>query len=444
MSVRVRFAPSPTGLLHIGNARAAVVNWLFARKRGGRFILRYDDTDAERSKPEYVDAIRNDLDWLGIVPDAVHFQSRRLDVYRAAADRLKAEGRLYPCYETADELELKRKRQLARGEPPVYDRSGLKLTEADKARLEAEGRRPHWRFLLTRTPVSWTDLVRGPQTIDTATLSDPVLIRQDETCLYTLTSVADDADVGVSHVIRGEDHVVNTAAQIEIFDALGAPRPSFAHLSLLVGRDGEGLSKRLGSLSLGSFRDEGLEPMAVMSLAALLGTSEAIRPFAQIEGLIEAFGLEKFSRAPARFDEAELRALNGRLLHIDDYVAVKGRLASLDADGGEAFWNAVRGNLLVLGEAKRWYDIVFDTPQDGADEADRPLLEEAAKLLPDEPWSASTWKDWTSALGAATGLRGKALFMPLRRALTGLDHGPELAALLPLIGRDRTLARLQR
>jgi len=442
MPVTVRFAPSPTGLLHIGNARAGLVNWLFAKKHGGRFILRFDDTDAARSRPEYVEAIREDLAWLGIVPDEVQFQSERLDVYRAAAERLRADGRLYPCYETAEELELRRKRQLARGEPPVYDRAALNLTEADRARLEAEGRRPYWRFKLARAPVHWDDLVRGPQSIDTATLSDPVLVRQDGTYLYTFTSVVDDADMGVTHVIRGEDHVVNTAVQLEIFDALGAPRPTFAHLSLLVGRDGEGLSKRLGSLSLRSLRESGLEPMAVVGMAALLGTSEPVRPHAAVEDLLAGFDLEKFSRAPARFDETELKALNARLLHGLGYEAVKSRLEELDADGGEAFWTAVRGNLATLAEARDWRSIVFGDVPSTADEADRALFGEAARLLPAEPWTRETWKEWTASVSSATGRKGKSLFMPLRRALTGRDHGPELAALLPLIGRERALARL--
>lgn len=442
MTVTVRFAPSPTGLLHIGNGRAAVVNWLQALKTSGRFILRLDDTDAERSRPEYEAAIRADLEWLGIAPAATYRQSERLDVYRAAAERLKRDGRLYPCYETPEELDFRRKRQRARGEPPVYDRAALKLTEAERAKLEAEGRKAYWRFLLQRRPVHWDDLVRGPQAVDTATLSDPVLVRADGTDLYTLTSVADDADLRVTQVIRGEDHVVNTAAQIEIFQALGSQPPAFAHLSLLVGAEGEALSKRLGSLSLKGLRDEGIEPMAVMSLAALLGTSEALRPFARIEELVEVFGLEKFARAPARFDPAELTSLNAKLLHDLPYTGVKGRLAALDADGGEAFWNAVRGNLSTFADVKAWHDVVTDDRIFTPEAEDRPFLTEAAELLPPEPWTDATWKQWTGALSAATGRKGRALFQPLRRALTGADHGPELAALLPLIGRPLALKRL--
>ncbi|MGE0213654.1 MAG: glutamate--tRNA ligase [Parvibaculaceae bacterium] len=442
MTVTVRFAPSPTGLLHIGNGRAAVVNWLYALKVGGRFILRLDDTDAGRSKPEYEAAIRDDLAWLGIAPAATFRQSERLDVYRAAAETLKRDGRLYPCYETPEELDYKRKRQRSRGEPPVYDRAALKLGPAEREKLEAEGRAPHWRFLLERRPVPWEDLVRGPQTIDTGTLSDPVLIRADGTGLYTFTSVVDDADLGVTHVIRGEDHVVNTAAQIELFQALGSSAPAFAHLSLLVGSEGEALSKRLGSLSLKGLREEGIEPMTVMSLAALLGTSEALRPFARLDELVEVFGLEKFSRAPARFDLAELRHLNAKLLHALPYTDVQERLAVLGADGGEAFWNAVRGNLETVGDVAAWHEVVTADRTFPADPDARPFLTEAAELLPPEPWTDTTWKAWTGVLSAATGLKGRALFQPLRRALTGADHGPELAALLPLIGRALALKRL--
>jgi glutamyl-tRNA synthetase len=351
VSAILRFAPSPTGRIHIGNSRTAILNWLFARKSGGQFVLRYDDTDLERSKKEFADGIAQDLDWLGIVPDRVEYQSRRFDAYRAATERLKGAGRLYPCYETADELERRRKRQLARHQPPVYDRAALKLADEERQALEAEGRRPHWRFKLEHRIVEWTDLIRGPQHIDTTNLSDPVLVREDGTFLYTLPSVVDDIDFGVTHVIRGEDHVVNTAVQVELFEALGGKPPNFAHHSLLTGADGQGLSKRLGSLSIAHLRESGLEPMAVVSHAALLGTSDSIHPCADYRELIEGFDLHKLSRAPARFDEAELRGLNARLLHTLPYAAVKGRLAF----GDEAFWLAVRGNLSTLADAQYWH-----------------------------------------------------------------------------------------
>jgi glutamyl-tRNA synthetase len=434
----LRFAPSPTGRIHIGNARTAILNWLFARKSAGQFVLRYDDTDLERSKKEFAEGIAQDLDWLGIKPDRVEYQSTRFDIYRAAAEKLKAAGRLYSCYEAADELERRRKRQLARHQPPVYDRAALKLTREDRQALEAQGRKPHWRFKLEHRIVEWTDLIRGTQHIDTTNLSDPVLVREDGTYLYTLPSVVDDIDFGVTHVIRGEDHVVNTAVQIELFEALGGKVPDFAHHSLLTGADGHGLSKRLGSLSIASLREQGLEAMAVVSHAALLGTSDSIHPCADPQELIDGFDLHKLSRAPARFDENELRGLNARLLHMLPYQAVKDRLAF----GDEAFWLAVRGNLTTLADAQYWHNIVSGTVTPVIAAEDRDLVKAAARLLPPSPWTGDTWKTWTEAVKAESGRKGKALFMPLRLALTGLDHGPELALLLPLIGRERASARL--
>ncbi len=439
MAPILRFAPSPTGRIHIGNARTAILNWLHARKNGGTFILRYDDTDVERSKAEFAEAIAVDLAWLGITPDVVENQSQRFAMYDAAAARLKASGRLYPCYETADELERRRKRQLARHQPPVYDRAALKLSEEERKALEAQGRKPHWRFKLEHRVVEWNDLIRGPQHIDTTNLSDPVLVREDGTYLYTFSSVVDDIDFGITHVIRGEDHVVNTAVQIQIFEALAGKVPVFAHHSLLTGADGQGLSKRLGSLSIASLREQGLEAMAVVSHASLLGTSDSIHPCVDYRELIEGFDLGKLSRAPARFDENELRGLNARLLHMLPYEAVKARLAH----GDEAFWLAVRGNLTIFADVENWWTIVTGpvTPAIAAD--DRDFIATAASLLPPPPWNGETWKTWTEAVKAKTGRKGKALFMPLRQALTGLDHGPELALLLPLIGHDRAMARLK-
>ncbi|MGQ0483981.1 MAG: glutamate--tRNA ligase [Hyphomicrobiales bacterium] len=434
----VRFAPSPTGLIHIGNARTAILNWLFARKTGGQFVLRYDDTDTARSTDRFARAIAADLDWLGIAPDRVEYQSKRFPRYDEAVEKLKAAARLYPCYEAADELDRRRKRQLARGLPPVYDRAALKLSSEERAALEAQGHRPHWRFKLDHRRVEWHDLIRGPQHIDTASLSDPVLVREDGSYLYTLPSVVDDIDFGISHVIRGEDHVVNTAVQIEIAEALGGAAPAYAHHSLLTGADGKGLSKRLGSLSIAAMRKAGLEAMAVVSLAALLGTSESIHPCADYRELIEGFDLAKLSRAPARFDEAELRHLNARLLHMLPYEAVAARLGG----ASERFWNAVRGNLETLADSNIWLDIIRNGIKPVVAPDDRGFIGTAARLLPPEPWDGTTWKMWTGALKAVTGRTGKALFMPLRLALTGLDHGPELAQLLLLIGRQKALERL--
>ncbi|MCA3562305.1 MAG: glutamate--tRNA ligase [Aestuariivirga sp.] len=438
MTSIVRFAPSPTGRIHIGNARTAILNWLMASKTGGQFVLRYDDTDTARSTQEFADGIATDLDWLGIKPHRVEWQSRRFGRYDEVADKLRAEGRLYPCYETADELDRKRKRQEARKQPPIYDRAALKLTEEDRAKLEAGGKKPHWRFKLDGRVVEWNDQIRGPQHIDTRSLSDPVLVREDGSYLYTLPSVIDDIDFAVTHVIRGEDHVVNTAVQIEITQALGARAPTYAHHSLLTGADGKGLSKRLGSLSIGSMREGGLEPMAVVSHAALLGTSGNIHPCADYAELVEGFDLGKLSRAPARFDETELLHLNAKLLHQLPWDAVKDRLPG----DSEAFWLAIRGNIEKLSDAATWRDVVKGhvTPVIALEDTD--FIATARSLLPPEPWDGTTWKAWTEAVKAATDRKGKPLFMPLRMALTGLGHGPELAQLLPLIGRDKALERL--
>ncbi|MDT3376076.1 glutamate--tRNA ligase [Labrys neptuniae] len=436
----VRFAPSPTGYIHIGNIRTALLNWCVAKRADGRFILRYDDTDTARSRQEYADAIAVDLAWLGMVPDVQARQSERMALYDAAAARLREAGRLYPCYETEEELERRRTLQKARGLPPVYDRAALRLTAEQKAALEAEGRRPHWRFLLNHRIVEWQDGVRGPAHVDTASLSDPVLIRADGGYLYTLPSVVDDIDLGVTHIIRGEDHVTNTAVQIEIFEALGGAVPAFAHHNLLTTMSGEGLSKRSGALSIGSLREAGFEPMAVASLAVLTGTAEAVRPIASLQELAALVDLSRISRAPARFDPAEIETLNAKLLHETAFADVSQRLTALGIEGGEDFWLAVRSNLVRLADAKLWWEVV--TGPVAASEQDREFLGRAAGLLPSEPWDENTWGAWTQAVKEATGAKGKALFMPLRQALTGLDHGPELKALLPLIGREQALARL--
>jgi glutamyl-tRNA synthetase len=441
MSVTVRFAPSPTGRLHAGNIRTALFNYLFARKAGGSLILRFDDTDQERSTEEFADGIREDLAWLGLGWREEVRQSDRFDRYAEAVAKLKASGRLYPAYETQEELEVKRKRQLARGRPPVYDRAALKLTAEEKAKLEGEGRKPHWRFKLEQRDVVWDDLVRGRQHVDAVSLSDPVLVRADGTYLYTLPSVVDDIDLGVTHVIRGEDHVTNTAPQIQLFEALGAVPPAFGHHSLLVGADGQALSKRDRSLAIEGLRAEGIEPLAVASYVAMLGTSDAVAPHASLDELVPGFDFGKLSRAPARFDPHELRLLNAKLLHMLPYDAVAGRLRADGVEGGAEFWEAVRGNLAVLADAKLWWQVVNEPLAPVIEDAK--LCREAAALLPPEPWDESTWSAWSSAVKQASGAKGKALFQPLRLALTGREHGPELKLLLLLIGRPRAAARLE-
>lgn len=441
MSLLVRFAPSPTGLLHVGNARTALLNHLFARANGARFLLRIDDTDAERSKPEYETAIITDLAWLGIAHDLFARQSLRAEVYRAACEKLKTEGRLYPCYETPLELDRKRKRQIAQGLPPVYDRTALALSSEERVRHEAQGRLPHWRFRLSGKRISWRDLVHGPVEIDTAALSDPVLVREDGRFLYTLPSVADDIDFSASHVIRGEDHVTNTAVQIELFEALGATVPQFAHFPLLVGAGGEALSKRLGSLSLRSLREEEeIEPLALASYLAKTGTSGSIELRDSLDALAREFAFEKIGRAPAHFDSAELAHLNAKLLHNLPYDAVARRLGELHIAGGARFWEAVRPNLARLSDAADLWGLVrgpvIPIVENGM------LLAKAAELLPPEPWDEEIWPGWTRAIADATGTKGRALFHPLRLALTGRENGPELRKLLPLIGRAKALARL--
>ncbi len=437
MSVIVRVAPSPTGYLHVGNARAALLNALFARHSGGKFMLRIDDTDDTRSKPEFETAILEDLAWLGLPHDIFARQSDRAARYREAAETLKAAGRLYPCYETAAELDRRRKRQMAMGKPPVYDRAALNLSAEDRAKLEAEGRAPHWRFKLSHTKVAWDDLIRGRVEIDTATLSDPVLIREDGRFLYTLPSVLDDADFAVTHILRGEDHVTNTAPQIEIFDALGVGRPAFAHFALFVATGGEVLSKREGSLSLRALRDDGIEPLALAAYLARIGTSDAIEPAASLDELAADFDFSKMGRALAHFDPAELIALNARTLHTMPFAAVADRLPFQKED----LWNALRPNLTRLSDISDLLRMV-DGPITPVIE-DAAFLAQAAALLPPEPWDETTWGAWTKAVAAQTGVKGRGLFHPLRLALTGLDHGPELKKLLPLIGRGKTLSRLK-
>lgn len=440
MSVKVRFAPSPTGRLHVGNVRTALVNWLFAKGQGGAFVLRIDDTDLERSTKEFETGIETDLQWLGLTWDERYNQSQRFDRYEEAAARLKASGRLYPCYETSDELDRRRKVQLSRGLPPIYDRAALSLTDDDKAKLEAEGRRPHWRFRLEGKRVAWEDLARGHAEVDTASMSDPVLIREDGLFLYTLPSVVDDIDMKITHVIRGEDHVTNTGAQIEIFEALGADAPGFAHMPLLVGADGAALSKRLGSLSIADMRDQGYEPIAITSHLGRIGTSDPLEVAESVEGLGQSFAFSKMGRSPARYDTADLDRLNAQALHGIAYDDARARLAAMDCDLGQGFWDAVRPNLGKFADVKDFARIVNGpvTPVI----ADPAFAAAALALLP-ASIGADSWSAWTGAVKERTGAKGKALFMPLRQAVTGMEHGPDMAALLPLIDRDRIVRRLK-
>lgn len=440
--IRTRFAPSPTGMLHIGNVRTALITWLYAQKNNGYYLLRIDDTDLERSKPEYEAAIYESLTWLGITWDEIAHQSKRLDRYNEVIAKLKADGRLYACYETPEELALKRKSQLSQSLPPIYDRAALKLTDEQKNKFEAEGRKPHWRFLMKDEPIVWQDKIRGEVRFEGRDMSDPVLIREDGTPLYHLCSVIDDADFGITNIVRGEDHVSNTASHIQMFEAMGVKPPEFAHLPLISDAEGGKLSKRLGALSIIQLRDEvGLEPLSISSLLARLGTSDPIEAYSDYKDLVGSFDFAKFGRGTPKFDQDELLRLNSKILHELDYSRAKIRLAQIGLEEiTEEFWNVVRPNLEKVTDIREWWTVANGPVSPIV--ADSEFAAKAIELMPPSPWTPDTWKQWTDAIKTSTGRKGKELFMPLRQALTGMDHGPELGDLLPLIGPEKAKARL--
>jgi glutamyl-tRNA synthetase len=442
MSVICRFAPSPTGRLHVGNVRTALMNWLFVREKRGKFILRIDDTDTSRSTDAYESGIKDDLNWLGLDWDHTFNQSDRFQTYISIAEKLKKNGLLYACYETSEELDRQRKLQRVQGKPPVYNRSGLELTSHQKTAYEDEGRRPHWRFRLSGAIVTWNDMVRGNQSVDTSSLSDPVLIREDGTFLYTLPSVVDDIDKNITHVIRGEDHVTNSGAQIEVFKALSKHIPTFAHTPLLVGKDGKGLSKRLGSLSMEELKSQGFEPLAICSLLGKIGTSDSIEPRASMNILTSEFSFSKIGRAPARFDEAELELLNGKLLNELSYKDVSTKLSDIGIIASKDFWELIRSNILKMNDAILWNEIIFKDIQGQINEEDKDFCFGAAEMLPSSI-TYNTWSEWTNALKIKYNRKGRNLFMPLRKALTGLDKGPEMAKLIVLLGSDKARERLR-
>jgi glutamyl-tRNA synthetase len=430
-----RFAPSPTGYIHVGNLRTALFNHLIARKSGGTFILRIDDTDPERSKEEYVDALKYDLEWLGLTWDRVERQSERLDRYRDAADKLREMGRFYEAFETPTELDLKRKKQLNMGKPPVYDRAALALSDEDKEKLRAERGDGVWRFKLDQERIDWIDGILGDISIDAASVSDPVLIRADKQILYTLASVVDDTEMGVTHVVRGSDHVTNTATQIQIIRALGGTVPSFAHHSLLTGPQGESLSKRLGTLALRDLREQGVEPEALLSLMARLGSSQPVELRMSLEEIADGFDLSQFGSAPTKFDHEDLFPLTARKLHGLDVTAVKADLDALGvpADKAEAFWTVARENITTRRDIAKWWDLCANGADPLVADEDAAFVAEAMALLPEGPLGPDAWGSWTNAVKEATGRKGKGLFMPLRKALTGQERGPEMADLLPLL-----------
>ncbi len=433
--IKVRFAPSPTGFMHIGNTRTALFNWLLAKKLGGKFMLRIDDTDRVRSKKEYEDAMRESLIWLGFEWSEEARQSARFDRYNEVTKKLMDEGRIYACYETPEELEIKRKRAMAKGLAPVYDRQALRYTAEDLAKFKAEGRKPHYRFKLLDGVIEWNDIVRGHCRYEAEKLSDPIIIREDGSYLYHLPSCIDDSDFGITHIVRGEDHTTNTASQIQMFEAIGGKVPTFAHLPLLTGTEGK-LSKRLGSLGVRELKAEGVEAMAICSFLAKLGTSDAIEPYYSLDELAASLDFTKLGRSQPKFDEEELKHFNTKVVRSMPYSLVKDRI---DAD--ETFWNDVRANLDVVDDVKVWENICHKEVTPIIE--DKALTDLAAELLPAETWTENTFNEWMSILKAQSGKKGRELFHPVRKALTALDNGPELKTLLPLIGYEKAKKRLQ-
>ena len=440
--MKVRFAPSPTGYIHVGNCRTALVNWLFARKQGGTFLLRLDDTDLERCDHKYVEALLRDWVWLGLDYDDYKKQSDRMSLYQEAVEKLKKDGRLYPCYETPEELEYKRKLRLKQGLPPLYDREGLTLSAEKKAQYQQEGRNPHWRFLLKDAPIVWNDIVRGPIHFEGSNLSDPILVRESGTFVYILASVVDDIDLNITHIIRGEDHVSNTAIQLQLIEALGADPKSFqfAHLALLAGEQGEALGKRLGSLGIQDLRDQGILPMAICSLLGKIGTSDAIHPYAKMQDLLESFDLTHFGRATAKFSLTHLQQMNKKILQELSFEEAK--KFSPVPEMTESFWTAVQHNIESLNDIKIWWETCHQKGEGNVAPEDREFIQKALDLLPDGPWVENPWDSWTNVLKDQTQRKGKSLFMPLRLALTGQEHGPELKVIFHLLGYDLVKEKL--
>ena len=441
MTTVTRFAPSPTGLLHLGNIRTALINWLYARTNNGKFILRIDDTDLERSKDEYISQIKYDLDWLGIDFDETFNQSSHFDRYREQFEKLKADGRIYPCYETSEELERKRKLLIAAGGKQVYDRSAMELTDQQKKDYEAEGRKPHWRFLLKTERMKWDDLLKGEIDIDLTSLSDPVLFREDGVPLYTFSSAVDDIDYGITNVIRGDDHTSNTAVQVEIINALDQNKITFAHHALLKASSGDKLSKRDNVISISSFREANMEPISILSLLATIGTSNSIELKDNIDQIKSEFKLSTISTSPGRIEIDVLNALNKKQVQKYNFSEIEERLKKIDEKIDQKFWETIRGNLNVVEDIKQWTDIVFNS--ETIKPSDKDYIKIAMELIPDDPWNDETWGLWTSAIKEKTGRKGKDLFLPLREAFTGLNHGPEMKLLIQLLGREKIIERVE-
>mgnify|MGYP005630919957 FL=1 len=441
MTTTTRFAPSPTGLLHLGNIRTALINWLYARTNNGKFILRIDDTDLERSKDEYASKIKYDLEWLGIDFDETFNQSSRFEVYKARFDSLVEQGRIYPCYETPEELERKRKLQMASGGKPVYDRSALSLTDQQKKEFESEGRKPHWRFLMNSERVQWDDILKGQVDIDLLSLSDPVVYREDGVPLYTFSSVVDDIDFNITNVIRGDDHTSNTAVQIELINAMDTNKIVFAHHALLTASSGDKLSKRDNVISIESFREKNIDPLAILSLLATIGTSNSIELKSSISQIIEEFRIKTISTSPGKIEIDLLNALNKKIVQKYQFDEIRDRLAKVDKRIDEKFWNTVKGNLETVEDIQNWTDIVFNSEL--IEPKDKEFIKITLDAMPADPWSDETWDEWTGKVKELTGRKGKELFLPLREAFTGLSHGPEMKKLIQLLGREKILERVK-
>jgi len=421
-------------MLHVGNVRTALINWLFARQHNGVFMLRMDDTDLLRSKPEYEDGIKKDLEWLGLRWDEFARQSERLSRYEQVKEQLIKAGRLYPCYETQNELDMKRKMQLSRGLPPIYDRN--KADEVPK-----EGRKPHYRFMLNDEQIEWDDLIRGNINFQARNLSDPIVIREDGSMTYILCSAVDDIDFGITHILRGEDHITNTAIGIQITKALGHKPPQIGHLSLLQSKTGE-ISKRIGGFDIAALREQFIEPMAINSLLAKMGTSDPTEATNDINKLIAEFDSKKFSPSAVNYDFNELLQLNHKLISQMSYEQIKPSLDKLEVEISKELWQAASSNLNSVAEIMAWWKVCNQEITPVINKADEEFLKEACALLPEGGFDLSTWDIWVSKIKQVTGRSGKQLFMPLRLSLTGQDHGPELKLLLPLIGREKAVRRL--
>ena len=441
MTSKSRFAPSPTGLLHIGNARSAVINWAHIKNKGGEFILRIDDTDTERSKKEYENKIKKDLLWLGLSWSKTFNQSQRKEIYDKKILFLKESNKIYPCFESLEELSLKRKTLLSSGKPPIYDRSALKLTTDQIEDLITKGQAPHWRFKLEDEIIEWQDLIKGKISFDTKNLSDPVLIREDGSLLYHLHSVVDDIEENITDIIRGEDHITNTAFHIQLFKSLNAHVPRFGHHPFLTDEEGKSFGKRLGSLSIQKMYEDGFESLTLLNYLLSIGTSKNLSKEKNIDLLVNNFNINSLASSSPKFSINVLKLLNKDMLQSYDFSDVKQKFIDLKIkDASEDFWIFIKNNINYFSESLDWISVINsnETYIDNSND----YLNIAAELLPEDPYDETTWDVWTDLIKNQTGKKGKELFMPIRFALTGRNKGPELKYLLPLLTKKHILKKL--